>query len=388
MTRKLLLKVVICLAVLAMTFLAVPANGVEIIFQNGLGNALTTDYQGIQDTFVSSTTNYVPGPVIDGGINYYTTDKETQKNSNYGNDAWLEVGNPVGDDRASLLKFDISELATLGDATHYVKVDSAVVSLYCVPTADDLGTGEFMQFQVNYCVDADADWIEGAGDQRNPSGAYVPGSHPLDYALEVPGDIYSGQGTKETIDGEPTWNYKGHHLDRWSVDPSDGVGVVDGFNDPASLMVGYDDGLNYEDPNLTDPNDLIIIDCPVGNPPTPGTVTITLDAERVQDWIYDSANNGGLVLIQANPSEDSYSMFASSENGDNGIYDADSPKLTINYTISVIGCGDPGAVYLDGDLTGPAGERDCAVDRYDLAEFVSDWLDCTDPTDTRCSPAD
>ena len=383
MTRKLLLRVVICLAVLAMAFLAVPADGVEIIFQNGLANALYTDggadpnygyYQGIQDTFVNS--NYVS--------TYYETDKTTMKNSNFGNDQWIVVGDEAGDTRASLIKFDISELATLGDATHYVKVDSAVFSVYCRPTSYGLGEGEFMQVQVSYCSDADADWIEGTGDGRNPAGMYVPGSHPLDFTLEVAGDINSGQGTAETLAGEVTWNYKGHYLNRWSIDPGDGVGVIDALYDSAALLIGYDDGLNHEDPNLTDPNDLTIIDCTTSDPYVEDFVTATLDPERVQDWIYDSDYNGGLVLTQANPGEGSYCLFASSEQGNYGIYYYTSPILTINYTITEIGCGDPGAVYLDADLTGPVGDRDCVVDRYDLAAFVSDWLNCTDPTDSRC----
>ena len=44
-------------------------------------------------------------------------------------------------------------------------------------------------------------------------------------------------------------------------------------------------------------------------------------------------------------------------------------------------CGQPGTVYLDSDLTGPDGNRDCVVDLYDFAVMAGQWLGCTDPFD-------
>lgn len=47
-------------------------------------------------------------------------------------------------------------------------------------------------------------------------------------------------------------------------------------------------------------------------------------------------------------------------------------------------CGDPGTVYFRGDISGPAGVRDCRVDMYDLAVMIQNWLSCTDPNPTNC----
>ncbi len=44
-------------------------------------------------------------------------------------------------------------------------------------------------------------------------------------------------------------------------------------------------------------------------------------------------------------------------------------------------CGDPGTVYLPGDLN-----EDCYVDFKDLAIFASHWLTCTDPANRDCEP--
>jgi len=49
-------------------------------------------------------------------------------------------------------------------------------------------------------------------------------------------------------------------------------------------------------------------------------------------------------------------------------------------------CGDPGTEYLPTDVTGPSGVPDCVVDAYDLAEFMSAWLLCSDPNNPDCDP--
>ena len=42
-------------------------------------------------------------------------------------------------------------------------------------------------------------------------------------------------------------------------------------------------------------------------------------------------------------------------------------------------CGEEGTVYLPGDLN-----KDCYIDMVDLAEFLEDWLECTDPVNEEC----
>jgi len=46
---------------------------------------------------------------------------------------------------------------------------------------------------------------------------------------------------------------------------------------------------------------------------------------------------------------------------------------------------DSGTVYLPGDISGPAGVRDCKVNFYDLRAMLLSWLDCTDPADPTCN---
>ena len=47
-------------------------------------------------------------------------------------------------------------------------------------------------------------------------------------------------------------------------------------------------------------------------------------------------------------------------------------------------CGDWG--YLDADTSGPTGVPDCYVDIHDFAQLALDWLGCTQPGDTNCTP--
>ena len=44
-------------------------------------------------------------------------------------------------------------------------------------------------------------------------------------------------------------------------------------------------------------------------------------------------------------------------------------------------CGDSGTVFLQTDVGGPEGTRDCYVNMHDLTVFAGDWLKCNDPAD-------
>ena len=50
-----------------------------------------------------------------------------------------------------------------------------------------------------------------------------------------------------------------------------------------------------------------------------------------------------------------------------------------NFKVSVPTCGDPGIAYNAGDVN-----QDCHVDMLDVEEFVTKWLECTDPADAGC----
>jgi len=47
-------------------------------------------------------------------------------------------------------------------------------------------------------------------------------------------------------------------------------------------------------------------------------------------------------------------------------------------------CGDQGTVWLEEDISGPAGAPDCYVNLYDLSVLAANWLDCTNPQDPDC----
>ena len=49
-------------------------------------------------------------------------------------------------------------------------------------------------------------------------------------------------------------------------------------------------------------------------------------------------------------------------------------------------CGDGTHSWLDGDISGPQGERDCYVNLYDLGKMAEAWLACSDPDGVSCLP--
>ena len=134
----------------------------------------------------------------------------------------------------------------------------------------------------------------------------------------------------------------------------------------------------YEyDPN-DDPNTPIIDCAENAQSAVDFTETVSISAEKVAEWINDPAANGGLLLRQKGSVDAQVSFISSDAAG------VDIPKLTIDYTIIQVECGDIGTGALISDFSGPGGEPDCKVDKYDLAAFVSDWLKCSNPYDAGC----
>jgi len=299
-----------CMAVLAMLYLTLPA-GAAVVAVSG---AADTD-----DTFVTD--------LINGEINY-----------NYGGSSFIEVGDIDGDsdgnsdNRFGLLKWDVSSVSSLAGPGQRINVSDATVTMYYTGTGDP-----DMIVTLWFISEANADWVEGAGN-----------------------------GTTAVQHVEPTWRYKSHELMPWASG-QDGLPVA---------------GVDYDyDPN--DPN-TVEIDCS-GNDQNGVSFneTVSINAGKVASWINVPATNGGLLLKQKTPA-DSKVNFISSDNANIG----QVPVLTITYTIEAdtVACGDPGTGQLEADLSGPEDEPDCKVDRYDLAAFVSEWLDCSNLYDTRCNP--
>lgn len=69
--------------------------------------------------------------------------------------------------------------------------------------------------------------------------------------------------------------------------------------------------------------------------------------------------------------------------GDDGAYQVEDDVIV---TLTIPTCADVLAegLAMTGDLSGPEGTPDCAIDLYDLAVIASGWLNCNDPQDTDC----
>ena len=261
-------------------------------------------------------------------------------NFNFGGSDIIMVGDPVvvfnqgepdefsvTNSRYGLLKWDLSGVAALAGPGQRVNVDSAKV------TVDYQATGEADTVIGIYPVtEANADWVEGTSD-----------------------------GTTAVQHVEPSWRYKSQELLIWAS----GQGGLPVLN------------IDYQDPN--DPNG---IDCSDNDNGSSAYFTVQGDvlAEVVESWIRSPGTNGGLLLKQFE-AIDTYVTFMSSEFSE----PARVPKLTINYTLDPLECGDTGTGQLAADLSGPNDEPDCKVDGYDLDAFVSEWLDCSNPHDSKCS---
>ena len=261
---------------------------------------------------------------------------------NFGASDTIVVGDPVivinqgepeeysiTETRYGLLKWDLSSLAALAGAGQRINVSSADVSISYT------GTGEADTIvNLYFITEANADWVEGTGD-----------------------------GTTAVLHVEPSWCYKSQELMPWASALGGLVGAT----------------VDYEyDPN--DPN-TPEIDCS-GNDQNgvSFTETVSIAAEKVEEWVNNPSTNGGLLLRQKTET-DSMVNFVSSDSASPALL----PVLTVTYTIGNAECGDIGTGQLVADLSGPNGEPDCKVDRYDLAAFVSEWLDCDHPNDPRCN---
>ena len=260
---------------------------------------------------------------------------------NFGASETIIVGDPVividpgepteysiTNSRYGLLKWDLSGVvAALAGPGQRINVDSAKV------TVDYQATGEADAVIGIYNVaEANADWVEGTSD-----------------------------GTTAVLHEEPSWQYKSQELIPWASGQG-GLPVI---------------GVDYIDPN--DPNG---IDCSDNDNGSSAYFTVQGDVSTalVQSWIDDAETNGGILLKQIE-AIDTYVVFMSSEFSD----PARVPKLTINYTLGPLECGDAGTGQLKGDISGPDGEPDCKVDGYDLKAFTSEWLDCSNPHDSKCN---
>ena len=307
MTRKILVKMVGCVAVLAILFAALPARAAVV----SISGAAKTD-----DTFITD----IPG----------------QEDYNFGGSSFIEVGDisddpepAARDDRFGLVKWDLSAVSALAGPGQKVDVQSATVTMYYTGTG-----GPDMIVNLYFITAANSDWVEGTGN-----------------------------GATAVQNVEPTWRYKKHKLMPWASG-QDGL-----------KGAGIDYDYDPNDPNTPE------IDCS-GNDQNGQTFnqTVSILAPKVESWVNVPATNAGLLLKQKT-SADSKVKFASSNNANLG----QVPVLTITYSIVPIVCGDPGTGQLEADLSGPTGDPDCKVDRYDLAAFVSEWLDCSNPNDARCN---
>ena len=257
-------------------------------------------------------------------------------NYNYGGSDFIEIGDKDGDGdeydddkRYGLLKWDLSGLAALAGAGQRINVSDATVTLHYTGTGDP-----DIIVNLYYVTEANADWVEGTSD-----------------------------GTTAVQHVEPSWRYKSQELITWASGQ-------DGLQIP---------GIDYEyDPN-DDPN-TPAVNCD-GNDQTgvDDSKTVSIDPEKVEEWVNTPSTNGGLLLKQK-VSAASLVKFISSDNAST----TQVPVLMVTYTIGTTECGDAGTGQLVADISGPNNEPDCKVDSYDLDAFINDWLGCGNPHDLRC----
>jgi len=116
------------------------------------------------------------------------------------------------------------------------------------------------------------------------------------------------------------------------------------------------------------------------DPDAPIYLKLTLNGDVAAGAI---AHNGGTQTISI--ITDVLNTGAPGIGGYNCGYDDGSPNWLYavgrfdNFKVSVPACGDPGIPCDAGDIN-----QDCYVNMLDVAEFVTKWLECTDPADANC----
>ena len=287
---------IICVLVL---ILAVPAGAIEIIFQEGLSNALTSDYSGTADTFMASGSG--------GGY------------VNFGQGAYLSVGGPSTGTQNAILKWDISALQSLAGGGQYVKIHSAKVELWTRSAGyDDIVEG----VDVHVIKSANHDWVEGAGGGDLAAVgepcwyfrkvAYVGPDPAIDVRPAAPGT--------QTI--EDPWSaaypagYYGPTPLEWTGDPwlQDGCSRA-GFDHDPTVLANIKTVNNLGDPAIV----------------YEGPFIIQVPVDAAQEWVY--GNNPGLLLkCHDDAQEDGVTNFVSSEFNSPAFHEY-RPKLIVTYTI-------------------------------------------------------
>ena len=296
-TKDLLM--IVCMLVSAV---AVPAGAIEIIFQEGVPNAVTAgdpdpNYAGTDDTFIG----------WGSGSGY----------NNHGQNQYLSVGAPDISTQNSILKWDISALQSLAGVGQYVKIHSAVVDLWTRGSGHpDIVEG----VDVHVIKPANYDWIEGV------SGTHAAVGEPCWYFRKV---AYVGPDPAEDVRPDaPGIQTIG---DPWHAPYPDGIygpTVLEWTGDPWLQAGCSKAGFDY------DPTVLANIKT-FENEANPrvyeGPFTFPVPVDVVGEWVY--GNNAGL-LIKCNDDaqEDGVTNFISSEFG-YPVFHAYRPKLTVTYTI-------------------------------------------------------
>lgn len=312
MTRKILIKMAGCVAMLAMLIIALPAEAAVVEVSGGdyTDDTFISGAAGELDTNFGSSEDIIVGDVVV----VFNSGEPTEYS--------------ITESRYGLLKWDLSGVAALAGANQKIHVNSADVTLTYTGTGDPAAV-----IGLYYITVANADWVSG-----------------------------SGNGGDALLHEEPSWRYKLDELSPWASFQGGLTGVgIDYLYDP------------NDDPNGPEINCIDNLETGVDF-----SETVAISSAKVAEWINDSTSNGGLLLKQKG-NADWAVTFISSDN-----FGSLLPKLTIDYAIVPLECGDAGTGTLLSDFSGPGGEPDCKVDKYDLAAFTLDWLKCSNPNDADC----
>ena len=200
-----------------------------------------------------------------------------------------------------------------------------------------------------------------------------PPDYPYQSAVIVTGQTDLPQSSQYRLKWDQGadffWSYAGFNTNVMPATALNGI-LVEGEDAPGVIVL-YLNGVYATQGTFLNPigeNGLHHIEVEVNN----GIMTIFIDS-TTPTWTYDistfgNGKNGiGAFVFSAAPySETGYF--------DNFSYEFVPPQQ----------CGDPGTVYLSGDLSGPNGKRDCKVSFYDFVVIASNWLNCTDPAKAQC----
>ena len=354
-TKRDLVVGMVGLLLLCLMAVAVHAEpNVVVTFQEGVDG-----YTGTADTYLDN----------DSATPSYNT-------ANYGGFGWLRIGKlTAGMQQAGMVRFDNIIGNGPGQIPPGVTIVSATLRMTAFAVYDKTNAGSH-----HYINPMKTSWVEGSVTREESYPFYSVTEEgascadyrhyradPCDYtAADYWGGVIDPNATNGPvwgIDIEPTMQTVGYFTDPPGTDT---FPTVAGSYDPDYYPISD----NYWNTNY-------------------GTVGIDFDVKDVvQAWLDGTLDNNGWWM--QTHYENDHLYYFSSEYGEVGVSPDPPPAGYVSYrpTLRVefrpLLCGDATVPYPAGDISGPAAERDCHTDMYDVVKIAAEWLKCTVPDQAGC----